>query len=245
MTCYVNYIIFTTIFIFTLKIYFNYSSMDGRTRILIVEDQTLVRKGFKSLINMYRPGWEVYEAVDGIKALITAREHEPHLILMDYFMPKLDGIKAAKFILEEFPETKIIMVSTEQSPEFIAGTFSAGFVGIVSKDSSDQEFMEAIDTVCSGEMYIREDLRQYANIDLKNYEKKKIYKKHPRATELSVREVEILRHLSNGLKYREVGQQLGISKRTVHNHKANICKKYQLHSIADLVRFAVQHNLTT
>ncbi len=213
-------------------------------RILIVEDQTLVRKGFKSLIQMYRPAWEVFEAVDGIKALISVREHEPDLILMDYFMPKLDGLKAAKFILEEFPETKIIMVSTEQSPEFIAETFSTGYMGIVCKDSSDRELLEALDKVASGEMYIREDLQQYANIDLKSYVKKKISNQHSPAPELSVREVEILRHLSNGLKCNEVGKQLGISKRTVHNHKANICKKFQIHSIAALVRFAMQHNLT-
>lgn len=215
----------------------------SRTSLLIVENQTLVRKGFRALLQMYRPGWKILEATDGIKALLISREERPDIILMNYKMPRLDGLKAATYLLKDLPGTKMIMLSGEQQPEFIARTFATGFLGYLTKDSSDTELMEAIDAVASGKIYIRPDLVQYANIDLISSQRKKIYRKHSRATELSLREAEILRYLSNGLKCNEVSRQLGISERTVSNHKANIYRKYQLHSIADMVRFAVQYDL--
>jgi two-component system, NarL family, response regulator NreC len=212
-------------------------------RVMLVEDQTLIRKAFLALVKSHHPEWHVYEANDGAEAVIRAKEFQPNLILMDYRMPKMDGLLAAEIILQNFPETKIIMVSAEENNEFMFNAIDTGVSGIVPKMAPEEELMEAISTVIKGEIYLNplvsEKIAQYF------YEKKKrrVIKRHHASPIFSDRELEILRLIVQGHSSPKIADLLFISKRTVESHRANIIKKCQVSSTADLIRFAIANKM--
>jgi|WetSurMetagenome_2_1015567.scaffolds.fasta_scaffold335193_2 two-component system, NarL family, response regulator NreC len=212
-------------------------------RVLIVEDQALIRKGISVLVKSHYPTWQVYEAADGLEAIVRAREVRPEIILMDYRMPGLDGLKAAETIISEFPETKVIMVSAEEDSEFMFAALDANVSGIVAKTASDEELLHAIRMVKNGKRYFEgltpEKISQYF------YEKnkKRIPGKHHHSSLLTDRELEILVLIARGNSAADIAAKLFISKRTVEVHKANIMKKCQVGSTADLVRYAISKKL--
>jgi DNA-binding NarL/FixJ family response regulator len=212
-------------------------------RVMLVEDQTLIRDAFLVLIKSYHPDWQVRESNNGSEAVIRAKEFRPNLILMDYRMPKMDGLTAAEIILQNLPETKIIMVSAEENNEFMFNAIDTGVSGIVAKMAPEEELMEAIDTVIRGEIYLNprvsEKIAQYF------YEKKKrrVIRKHNASPIFSDRELEVLRLIVQGNSSPKIADYLFLSKRTVESHRANIIKKCQVSSTADLVRFAIANKL--
>ena len=112
--------------------------------ILIVDDHALIRKGIMAILKNYNPNWELHEAEDGVKAILKAQEINPDIILLDYLMPRLDGVKAANIIRKARPESKIIMVSMDMSPEIIIEMIDADVAGIVSKHLGDDELLQAV-----------------------------------------------------------------------------------------------------
>jgi two-component system, NarL family, response regulator NreC len=212
-------------------------------RILLVDDHSLVRKGLVALINRSHHKWELFEAENGVQAMIRSRELKPDVILMDYIMPKMDGIRASAWITREFPNTRIILVTMDPGPEVVMQLIDAGIRGLVPKQSTDEELILAIEEVLQGNIHIvghaAKIAREYQSRLLKPHRPKK-HKLHPL---LSDREIEVLNAIVKGFGVQRISDLLAISTRTVEGHKAKLFKKCQVHSINELVHFAFNNNL--
>ena len=119
-------------------------------KVLLVDDHTLVRKGFKALLLTHYPDWEIREAENGVQAILTCSSVKQDIILMDFDMPKLDGLTAARQILQESPGVKILMVSMHNGLELAESLRECGVMGIVHKNAGDEEFLYAISRIRQG-----------------------------------------------------------------------------------------------
>lgn len=214
-------------------------------KILIVDDHTMVREGLKRVL----AGEEalknpvILEAKDGREAVLKAREQKPDVVIMDYDMPNYDGLYGTRELLKVFPDLKVIMLSTYMAKDVILESVQAGVKGFLLKEEKTDTLSAAIQAVNSGQTWfkgqIAEIIAPYFIAASTGHHEKEL-----KEEALSSREREILVMFAEGLTAREIAQELNISKRTVEVHKARIFKKRQLHNTAQLVRYAVQHNLT-
>ena len=212
-------------------------------KILIVDDHALIRSGISAILKKHNPDWELYEAEDGVRAITRAKEIEPEIILLDYHMPRLDGAKAANIIKKARPESKIIMVSMDMSPEIVIEMINAGVAGIISKHSEDHELIEAIDKVQNGRLHLSDYASRLVNEDLLIHTRKKRKTKYNKNKFLTDRETDILQHIIKGSSNATIGRILSISIRTVENHKASIFRKCNVKSTIELIRFALKMKL--
>ncbi|MCX6252108.1 MAG: response regulator transcription factor [Bacteroidetes bacterium] len=214
-----------------------------KAKILIVDDHALLRKGVHSIISAHHPEWEVYEAENGIQSILKANDVKPDLILMDYHMPKLDGISAATAIHREYPAAKIIMVSMDVGEEEVGHMIDAGVMGIVHKESPEEELLKAISEVRDGQYYLKGKIGALANqyrMEMLEKKKKRV-KSHDQL--LSRRENDVLKLLVKGLSRNEIAEKFTLSKRTVEKHIANIYKKTNTHSVYSLIRFTLKNGV--
>jgi len=213
------------------------------TRILIVDDHALIRKGLVSLLKSNLPDWEIHEASNGVEAVLKAARIRPDIILMDYYMPRLNGAQAASVITRDLPQTKVLMISMNESPEYIIRTIQSGVKGIIPKDSSEQEVMDAIRDVGNGKTHLHERVAGTA-LDFLNRDRRKTARnRHSASDLLTDRELEIIELLVKGVPQPDILPRLAISKRTLETHKSNIFRKLQVHSTAEMIRYAVRNKL--
>lgn len=213
------------------------------TRILLVEDHTLVRAGVHALLSSGPDLQVVGEAGDGHAALELCRTLKPDLVLMDVAMPKLNGIEAARQIKAESPEVRILMLSMHSSRQYIFEALKAGVLGYVLKEAAFSELLIAIKSVMADKTYLSPKLSEVVMED---------YVRRAQGDEqvdeldkLSGREREILQLIAEGKSSAEIGDMLHISNRTVDTHRHNLMEKLQIHSIAGLTRFAIRTGVST
>ena len=207
------------------------------TRILLVDDHNLFIEGLTALMKE-RPDIElVGQAKDGAEAFTQAERLKPDIILMDIAMPEINGIKATRQILKQFPDIKIIVLSMYSNRELIIETLRAGAVGYVLKECESSELYEAIQNVVKGNYYIA---KISLEIILKDY--MRLLQEEANNTEriLSEREKEILRLLAVGKNAKEIAYELRISRSTVDVHRRHIMEKTGCNSMASLVRYAIR-----
>jgi len=210
-------------------------SSQGCTRILLVDDHPVVRKGLLACLSGRANLLVVAEAADGLEALQKVGELSPDLVLMDVEMPKMDGLAATQAICREFPNTKVLIVSMHNNPEYIVQAIQMGARGFALKTSPSEELIKAIEIVQGGEPFFPGQ----ALLAAENYLSKKDASKDP--TVLFEREKEVLVHLAAGFGNREIADLLKISVRTVESHRARLMKKLNIHTIAGLTRYALAH----
>jgi len=214
-----------------------------QAKVLIVDDHALLRKGVRSIINNHHPEWEVYEAENGIQSILKAKDIKPDLILMDYHMPKLDGISAATAIHQECPASKIIMVSMDVGEEEVGHMIDAGVMGIVHKESPEEELLMAINEVRHGQYYLKGKIGTLANhYRMEILKNRKSLLKSPERL-LSPREREIVKLLVKGMTRNDIAEKFFLSKRTVETHIARIFKKTNTHSLYSLIRYTLKNRL--
>lgn len=212
-------------------------------KILLVDDHALIRKGVMALLKKHNDSWELFEAENGIQGVLKARQIRPDIILMDYIMPKLDGLKAAIMIKKELPDVQIIIVTMDMRPELIMETIEAGINGIVPKQAPELELLSAIADVNNGLTHINGSYSGMAYENVRKTTKRKEKKKHTIHKILTDREIEIISHLAMGLHISEIADKLVISARTVGAHKTNIFRKCKVHSTPELIRFALRNKI--
>jgi len=212
-------------------------------KILIVDDHALIRKGLKALLLSCNPMWEIYEAINGIQAIIQAPKILPDIVLMDYSMPKLNGRKAARQLINDIPAIKVIMISGFISSDNIRLLLQTGIMGIVSKSAGTEEILEAIHHVMNGKHHLTIDTS--INIPDEEVVPKKQNKAIANSNQvlMTKRELEVLQLLVTGNSTEIISERLAISLRTVYVHKANIFKKCNTHSTAELLRYVYKNNL--
>jgi DNA-binding NarL/FixJ family response regulator len=211
-------------------------------KVLLVDDHTLVRKGFRALLLSHYPGWEIAEAENGVQAILACGSVRYDIVLMDYDMPKLDGLTAARQIIRSCPGVRVLMVTMHGEEALAAELKEAGAMGIIHKNAGDKEFLSVIERIRSGFRYF--PITGTADgAALK--EKKTTVRRKAGVTGLATltsREAEIFRMLAGGKSPAAIADSLSISSKTLDTHKMSIFRKCGVHSLPELVRFAFQNN---
>ena len=206
-------------------------------RVLIVDDHAVVRAGLRLLLDAQDDLEAVGEAGTARDAIFQARALKPDVILMDVVMPDQSGIDVVPTLLHERPETKVLVLSMQDDPQYVRQAFAAGACGYVLKEAADTEVVSAIREVAKGGRYVHPALG--ARLVAAESEEARRADEDP----LSGREREVLRLLALGHTNQEISKQLYISVRTAETHRAHIMQKLRLTSRAELVRYALEQGL--
>ncbi len=195
-----------------------------RTRLLLVDDQSLFREGLRTLLSI-QPDFEVVgEAANGQEALTQAAQLTPHVVLMDLRMPVLDGVAATRQLRAAQPTAHVIMLTTFDDDDYIFDGLRAGALGYLLKDTPSEKLFEAIRAAARGESFLQPSI---ASKVVAEFTRLAGAAAKPRALiePLSDREIEIVKLLANGASNKEIGSALFITEGTVKNHVTNILGK--------------------
>jgi DNA-binding NarL/FixJ family response regulator len=215
--------------------------MDSKTRIVIAEDQTLVRQGLKSLLSEGDQYEVVGEAEDGLEAIRSVGKLKPDLVLMDLAMPRMNGISAIKEIKQRQPKTKIVAITFHTSDEYILAAFESGADGYCLKNDTHANLLLALKRVMAGKRYISPEVSDKI---LSGYiESSRALKTKSAWETLTPREIEILKLVAEGFTSKAIARLLCISPKTADKHRTNIMRKLDLHSAAELTVYALKQGL--
>ena len=211
-------------------------------RILLADDHRLVREGLRALIQG-QPDMEVVaEVEDGRAAIQIARDLSPEIVVMDIGMRDLNGIDATRKIKAEFPHIKVIGLSMHSDRRFVSGMLGAGASGYLLKDSAFEELVTALHTVRSNKIYLSPSI---TGVVVEDYVRKISKDTEPDSSVLTGREREVLQLLAEGNSTKEIASHLNVSVKTVETYRKHIMEKLDLHSIADLTKYAIRSGLTS
>ena len=209
--------------------------MSQTINVLLVDDHPMVRDGIMSCLAFYDDVEVIGTANNGEDAINLLDSLTPDVIMMDISMPDLNGIDATEQILELSPQSKILIFSMHDNAEFITNAVQAGASGYILKNTDAEEVYQAIIQVAQGQRYFGENIA-------------KILLSKPTSTEsarLTTREQTVLSYLAQGLSSKQIAEQTQISVRTVDAHRRNIKAKLQLDTVAEMIRYAVEHGLVS
>ncbi len=205
-----------------------------RIKVLVVDDHPVVRKGLHTCLAKQDRLKIVGEACNGDEAIAKTRELSPDIVLMDIDLPGMSGLAVTELLRKESPSLKVLVLSVHSNKDYIFRIIQAGAHGYVSKESSPDELLRAIETVCDGEPFFSPEIARAALNQLVTSGGKK----EPFA-QLTDREREVLALIAEGRSNKEVASQLGIGVRTIETHRERIMRKLGIHTIAGLTRFAI------
>lgn len=217
--------------------------MTNKKKVVIAEDHQLFREGLKALLKIDSDLEVVAEARDGLEAIHCVRKHQPHLLLLDISMPKLNGISVVKDLRDQYPDMKILVLTIHQSDQYVLETFKAGVNGYCIKDASRRELITAIESILAGRTFISPGI---ADDVLEGYlSGRKTLKERSDWETITQREREVLKLLAEGYINKDIGDMLHISIKTVEKHRANIMSKLDLHNAAALTAYAIEQGLVS
>jgi len=207
-------------------------------RILIADDHAVVRAGLRALLES-RPGWEVSaEAADGREAVEKASKLKPQVAILDIGMPLLNGVEAARRIRKATPQTEILILTMHESDDLVQQVVDAGAHGYILKDDADRVLLAAVDALRQHKPYFSTRVSSPRDSGDSPAEPSR-----PSRSRLTPREREILQLLAEGKSNKEVASLLGISVNTAEAHRANIMLKLDLHSVTELVHYAMRNKI--
>jgi two-component system, NarL family, response regulator NreC len=206
--------------------------------VVLADDHTLFRQGLRRVLEE-QPGWRVVaEASDGADAVRLTLEHEPHLVILDIAMPRLNGIDATRQIARRLPQVRVLVVSMYADDLYVTQALQAGAHGFILKDSADVDLVRAVHALAAGESYFSPAVSKVVLDD---------YVRHltdrgvtDRFDALSEREREVFQLIAEGHSNKEVAGLLHISPGTVETHRARIMEKLDVHNTAEIVLYAVR-----
>lgn len=206
--------------------------MTAPTRIVIVDDHPMVAEGIQSILESYEDVEVIATLSDGQQIIDRVETLDPDVILLDLNMPGIGGLSTTEIILERRPDTRILILSMHDSPEYISSALSHGAVGYVLKDVPTDDIKQAIDAVMAGRRYLCTGAQ--GSLMPENGASRE---------QLTNREQTILLQLAQGKSNKEVAIALDISVRTVETHRKNIRRKLGISSTAGLTRYALEHGV--
>lgn len=210
-------------------------------RILIADDHRILRESLRHLIDEQQDFEVVGEAEDGITAMKMAGDLRPDVLIMDIGMPRLNGIDAARKIRAELPHIKIIALSMHAESHVVAEMLKAGASGYILKDAAIEELVCAIRECRAGRIYLSPSLAENVIKDYISHFPRKDFSVY---SLLTSREREVLQLIAEGKTTQKIASLLFISPKTVETHRQNIMDKLNLHSIAELTKYAIREGLT-
>lgn len=213
-----------------------------KVRILVADDHEVVRQGLRALLAT-QPGWEVCaEAVTGREAVKKAEQLKPDVVVMDISMPELNGLEATRQIVKVVPQTEVVILTMHDSEELVREVLDAGARGYLLKSDAGRELVAAVDMVRQHKPFLTS---RVSEIVLQGYLKgdSRMTREEVPRSRLTRREREIVQLLAEGKSNKEIAVTLGISVKTAETHRANIMNKLGLHSVTELVRYAVRNKI--
>lgn len=209
--------------------------------ILLADDHTILRAGLKMMLNA-QPDMEVVgEAHDGRQALQEAMRLHPDIILMDITMPDMNGIEATKQVKKHLPDVKVLILTMHENDEYVFQALRAGASGYLLKEAAHTELINALHVIQNGDVYLSPAAQSIMVGDylqrVRAGEEKDSY------SSLTEREREILKLVAEGLTNNQIAERLVISPKTVDTHRTHIMDKLNLHSRAELVKYAMRRGL--
>ena len=211
--------------------------------VLIADDHKIMLAGLRSLLEKQTDFEVVGEAENGRKAVKMALEKTPDVVVMDVSMPDLNGIEATTQIVESLKETKVIALSMHSDKRFVMGMLRAGASGYLLKDCASQELANAIYQVAAGKKYLSPEITGVVIDDfLLGGASEGVA---ATVSVLSAREREVLQLIAEGWSTKQIASHLYVSVKTIETHRRQIMKKLDLHTIADLTKYAVREGLTS
>jgi DNA-binding NarL/FixJ family response regulator len=198
--------------------------------VLLVDDHSLVRRGFRRLLED-DPGIQVVgEASNGREAIDLARQLRPNVVVMDYAMPEVDGLQATHEIHRQVPEAAVLIVSMHSDPNYVRNALDAGARGYLLKSEMDEDLAEAVKKLAAGETIGLPAPPQDPDEDF---------------NKLTPREKQVLQLIAQGQSNKDIAQLLGLSVNTVSVHRANLMEALRMHKTAELVLYAIRKGLVT
>jgi DNA-binding NarL/FixJ family response regulator len=216
--------------------------MSDRVRVLIVDDDDLMRAGLRGVLSSDAGIEVVGEAGDGRDALYRARLLEPEVVLMDVRMPDLDGISATRELLAVSPDVRVVVLTTFEQDDYIFGALSAGASGFLLKRTKPEDLITAIHTVAAGEALLSPSVTSRV-IERMAHEPAPAAERDERLTQLTSRELEVLELIARGLSNAEIADELTIEASTVKTHVKNVLSKLDVRDRLQAVIFAYESGL--
>jgi two-component system response regulator NreC len=217
------------------------ASEKAKIRVLVVDDHTILRVGLRMMLNA-QPDIEVVgEASDGNQAVSEALRLVPDVILMDIAMPDCNGIEATRQVKRVQPETRVLILTMHENEEYLFQTLRAGASGYILKEAADTELITAIHAVSNGRFYLSPSAQ---SIMVGDYlQRVRSGEEHDSYNALTEREREILKLVAEGYTNNQIAERLTISPKTVDTHRTHVMDKLNLHSRAELVKYAMRRGL--
>lgn len=211
------------------------------TRILLADDHLMFRTGVSTLLEK-EAGFEVVGvAKDGHEAVRLACQLRPDVVVMDIYLPEIDGIEATRQILGKFPEIQVLALSSFETEDYIVNVLRAGAKGYILKEAPIEELILAIKTISNGSSYFAKEISVKILALLEGTERPSASKEPSEKSSLTERELEILELIAEELTNKEIAAILFISPRTVETHRRNLIRKLKVKNTAGLMRFYLTH----
>ena len=213
----------------------------AKIRVLVADDHTILRAGLRMMLNATPDIEVVGEASDGCQAVAEALRLQPDVILMDITMPECNGIEATRQVKQQMPEVRVLVLTMHENEEYLFQMLRAGASGYMLKEAADTDLISAIRVVSSGRFYLSPSAQSMMVSDyllrVRTGEERDSY------AMLTDREREILKLVAEGYTNNQIAERLFISHKTVDTHRTHIMDKLNLHSRAELVKYAMRRGL--
>lgn len=214
--------------------------MSPALRILIVDDHELVRKGLRAVLES-RPGWKVCgEASNGREAVERAREHRPDVVIMDLTLPELNGLQATRQIRAALPATEVLILTMHHSEQLVHEVLSAGARGYLLKTDAGDAVFDAIEALIRRGSYFTPGMSAVLSASSLHAGRRAAARG---GQALTPRETEVVQAIAEGKSTKDIARTLGISEPTAETHRANLMRKLDVHSVSEIVRYAIRNKL--
>lgn len=212
--------------------------MTKKARILLADDHEIVRRGLRNLLED-RPEWSICcEARDGREAVAEALRAKPDIVVMDIAMPRMNGLEAARRIVDKLPRTEVLILTMHESKQLVHDVLQSGARGYILKSDAGKDLITGIEALLDHKPFFSQ---QVSEVVLEGFLKGT--GTEAASDELTPREREIVQLLAEGKSNKEVAAVLGISVKTVEAHRANLMRKMGFSSLSDVVRYAVREKM--